>query len=111
MNTTEVTAPTPATIETLRTDLVGRVRPALEAVWPADVPLQSFDVVLTPANIELNLHYQASKDLDPITLDFLQKTLQDRLNAPTLTVNAQRIAVPPPAKGVVNSRQRLTNKK
>jgi hypothetical protein len=86
-------APTVETIDEIRAKLLGRIAPALTAVWPAQAPLSGFDVTLNDKGVALIVQYKSDRDLSPIALGMIVKQLQDKLNLPTLVVQAHRVSV------------------
>jgi len=78
----------------VRDDLLARVQPALTAVWPAEVPVQSYALSLSADGVALNVTYAAVKPLTPISLGILQKDLQTALTSRSLTLQAKRVAPP-----------------
>jgi uncharacterized hydrophobic protein (TIGR00271 family) len=99
--------PKEKTITELQAELLERVRPALQAIWPSsDAPLQDFDVVLNASGAAIDVHYQAAKDLGEIPLHMVLDSLRNTLEMPDLTLNAERI---PPAR--TKKAARATSKK
>lgn len=50
------------TVGEMQKELLGRVRPAIQEIWPSsDASLQDFDVVLGTAGIAIDVRYQAPK--------------------------------------------------
>ena len=87
--------PKEKTIGEIQKDLLERVRPAIQEIWPsADAPIQDFDVVLGTAGIEINVRYQAAKDLGKIPIDMVLKSLQTKLGMPDLTLKPERVRPP-----------------
>jgi hypothetical protein len=80
----------------MQQDLLARVTPVVQGVWPPEAPLQDFDLALAPSGIVLNVRYQSLHPLGTIPLDILTRELQEKLGTPTLSLQAQRI--PPPSK-------------
>jgi uncharacterized hydrophobic protein (TIGR00271 family) len=86
--------PPPKTLAEIHADLLARYTPLVQAVWPTAAPLQSFDLDFTPDAVVLHARYQANRDLTPIARDLLTQTLRDKLSAPKLTLQADRVAPP-----------------
>jgi uncharacterized hydrophobic protein (TIGR00271 family) len=84
------------TLEGIHSELLARIRPVVEGLWPAAAPLQDFDVAFGPAGIVLNARYQSAKDMGPMPLGIIERELREKLSTPELVLNAQRI--PPPRK-------------
>ncbi|MGO8719601.1 MAG: DUF389 domain-containing protein [Acidobacteriaceae bacterium] len=91
-------APKPviASVEQIQQELLARVTPVVQSIWPPEAPLQDFDLALAPSGIALNVRYQSLRPLGKIPLDILTRELQEKLATPTLSLQAQR--VPPPSK-------------
>lgn len=91
-------APKPVivSVEQMQQELLARVTPVVQGVWPPEAPLQDFDLALAPSGIVLNVRYQSLHPLGAIPLDILTRELQEKLGTPTLSLHAQR--VPPPPK-------------
>lgn len=85
------------TLDEIRAQLVNRVKPIVDGIWPPEAPLQDFDVSLGPAGIVLNARYQSAHALDQILLDLIVRELREKLGSPSLSLNAQHI--PPPRGG------------
>jgi uncharacterized hydrophobic protein (TIGR00271 family) len=87
--------PKEKSVAEMERDLLDRIGPALEGIWPtADAPIQDFDVALSAAGLVVNVRYVAAKELDAVPIDMVTKALQTKLAMPGLSVNAERI--PPP---------------
>jgi uncharacterized hydrophobic protein (TIGR00271 family) len=86
-------APTVETVADIQAKLLDRISPALTLVWPTQAPLSGFDVTLNDKAITLNARYVSNRDLSPIALNMITKQLQDKLNLPTLFVQAHRLPV------------------
>ena len=87
--------PQEKTVAEMQKDLLDRVRPALDAIWPAaDAPIQDFDVVVSGAGLAIEVRYQAPKDLGDVPLDMVLRSVRARLGMPDLTLKAQRVRPP-----------------
>lgn len=87
------------TIGEMQQELLDRVRPAIQQIWPsADAPIQDFDVVLSPTGTSVNVDYQAAKELDDVPIDMVLQSLRTKLGMPDLRLKAQRIIPPTAAK-------------
>jgi uncharacterized hydrophobic protein (TIGR00271 family) len=93
--------PAPPTFQQIHDELIARIQPVVEGIWPAEMPIQSFDVAFDPTGMSLNVDYGSWRDLDKISLQLIQNQLRDKLGIPTLTLNAKR--VPPPRKPAAHS--------
>jgi uncharacterized hydrophobic protein (TIGR00271 family) len=99
-------APTPAvqkeeTVADMQKELLDKVRPALEEIWPkSDAPIDNFEVTLgAQAGLSIEVHYQAAQDLGDIPIKMVQQNLQRQLGIANLTLNAERITAVPGAAG------------
>ncbi|HZL27720.1 MAG TPA: DUF389 domain-containing protein [Acidobacteriaceae bacterium] len=90
----------------VRDDLLARVQPALTAVWPAEVPVQSYALSLSADGVTLNVTYAAVKPVTPISLGILQKDLQTALTSPSLTLQTKRVAPPKTGKAASHTARR-----
>jgi hypothetical protein len=82
--------PKPLTLAEMQQQLLQRVQPAVEAAWPTEIPLQSFDLQLSPAGAVVDVQYASRRDLDPISLALIERQLQQQLALPALTLKAKR---------------------
>ena len=88
-------APKQKTLAEMQQEIVERVRPAIQQIWPAaDAPIQDFDVVLGASGFTVEVHYQAARELGEVPLAMILRSLQTSLGLPDLALNAMR--VPPP---------------
>ncbi|CAN5707054.1 TIGR00341 family protein [soil metagenome] len=97
--------PTVQSLEDIRTQLTARINPVLERIWPQTAPLQSFTLAFGEAGVLLNADYQASRDLDPISIGLIQQQLQESLNDANLQLNVHR-TTPPRGTSKRSSRKR-----
>jgi uncharacterized hydrophobic protein (TIGR00271 family) len=81
--------PKPQTLTSLQSDVLAQLKPAVEEVWPADTPLQSWELGFSPQGPVLHLTYEAKKALDPFSISLLQQTMRNKLALPELTVQAE----------------------
>ena len=81
------------TIGEMQKDLLDRVRPALQEIWPsADAPIHDFAVALSDsAGISITVHYKAAQSLGDVPITMVQRNLQTNLGIPDLTVNAVNV--------------------
>jgi uncharacterized hydrophobic protein (TIGR00271 family) len=87
--------PREKTVAEMREELLDRVRPALDETWPsADAPIRSFDVVLGPSGLAIQVQYQAARDLDDVAVGMILRSLQTRLGSPDLALKAGRVKTP-----------------
>lgn len=86
--------PAPKTLNEIRGDLMQRIQPVVEGIWPPEAPLQSFDVSFAPSGIAVDAVYASPRDLGKIPLELIQNQLRDKLAVPDLVLNAKRIPHP-----------------
>ena len=87
----------------MQKQLLDRVRPAIQEIWPSsDAPIQDFAVVLGTAGVEVDVRYQAAKDLGKVPIGMVLQSLQTRLEMPDLTLKTVRL---PPARVPVKKAQ------
>ena len=79
----------------LEKDLLDRVSPAIQDIWPSsDAPIQDYGVLLGPSGISVNVRYQAAHDLGDVPVDMVQKSLRTKLDLPDLTLKVERVQPP-----------------
>lgn len=91
----------PQPLGDLRTELSSRVQPALQSVWPTDVPVESYSLSFTPDAVTLQVQYTNDTALSPLALQLLERDLRTALASPTLRLTAERVrpaAVPRSAR-------------
>lgn len=86
--------PKPKTLSQIHNELMQRISPVVTAAWPTQAPIQRFDVSFSPDGIVLDVDYASPRPLDPVSLELLTKTLQDKLADPLLSLNAKRVPAP-----------------
>jgi hypothetical protein len=86
-------APPVETIDAIRAGLLGRISPAITAVWPPAAPISGFDITLSAQGVRVEAQYKSDRDLSPIALGMIARQLQDKLNLPNLVVEAHRVRV------------------
>jgi hypothetical protein len=80
------------TVAEMQKELVERVRPVLQDVWPSsDAPIQDFDILLGKEGITLDVRYTAATDLGDVPTNMILKILRSRLQIPNLILKAERI--------------------
>ncbi len=82
--------PKPPALSSLQSDVLAQVKPALDGVWPATMPLHSWEFGISPDGPVLHVRYEAKTTLDPFSILLLQQTMRTRLDLPALTVQAER---------------------
>lgn len=86
--------PAPKSLEEIHTELIQRIEPVVDAIWPAEAPIQNFDVAFNPTGITVDVQYASPRPLDQISSQLIENELRDKLGAAALTLNAQRIPMP-----------------
>ena len=76
--------------------LVERIQPVLRDVWPAEAPIQDFNIAFGTTGSTLNIRYQSNRDMGKITVEVITRQLQEKLGTQDLSMVTQR--VPPPRK-------------
>lgn len=87
-------APPLASLDDVRAALIKRVTPVLSATWPAELPVDSFDLAFSSQAVTLDVRYRSVRDLTPVALGLIAKQLQDQLKLPTLVLDAYRVPIP-----------------
>ncbi len=82
------------TVGETQKELLDKVRPVIQELWPSDAPIQDFDVVLGTAGITIEVRYQGAQDLEAAAISMVLQGLQTRLEMPDLRLTASRT---PPA--------------
>ncbi len=91
----EPVIPKEKTIAEIRQELMDRVRPAIQEIWPlADAPIQDFDVILGSTGLGVDVHYESAKDLGDVPLNMVLHSLQTKLGLPDLELKAERVKPP-----------------
>ena len=83
--------PAPKTLEQIHAELINRIQPVVLGLWPAEAPVQTFDIAFDPQGLVLNVDYSARTVLDKVSVQLLQNSLRDKLAAPSITLNAKRV--------------------
>ncbi len=91
--------PKEKTIGETQKELLDKVRPVMQELWPSDAPIQDFDVILGTAGITIEVHYQAAQDLGAAAISMVLQGLQTKLEMPDLMLTAARIPPAIPADG------------
>ena len=91
--------PKEKTVVEIRKDLLDRVRPAIEEIWPSpDAPIQDFDVVVGAAGIAIDVRYEATRNLGDVPIGMVLQSLRTKLGMPDLTLKTERVRPAPAAK-------------
>jgi uncharacterized hydrophobic protein (TIGR00271 family) len=86
--------PAPATLAEIHSELIARVQPIMQDIWPSETPLQDFDIAFAPSGIAVDVYYQSRRSLDKTSLDILTRELSEKLGVSELTLNATRVSPP-----------------
>jgi uncharacterized hydrophobic protein (TIGR00271 family) len=84
----------PATLDEIHNEVINRIKPILSDVWPAEAPLQDFDIALNSNGMTLTVQYQSDHELEKISQGVLTKELQERLGAPDISLVVHRLSPP-----------------
>ncbi len=87
----------PETLEQIHNEVINRIKPILSEVWPAEVPIQNFDIAFSSTGTALSVQYQSDRELGKLSQDILTRELQEKLGAPDISLVAHRVS--PPRKG------------
>ena len=79
------------TVGETQKELLDKVRPVIQELWPSDAPIQDFDVVLGTAGFTIDVRYQATSDLGQVAINMVLQSLRAKLGMPDLMLNAVRI--------------------
>jgi hypothetical protein len=98
--TTQSSAPSPVeSLEEIHNAVIARIKPILRDVWPAEVPLQEFDISFSSSRIVITVQYESIHDLDKITQDMIVRELQEKLGTPDILLVAKRVRLPHKTSG------------
>jgi uncharacterized hydrophobic protein (TIGR00271 family) len=84
----------PESLEDIHHEVITRIQPVLAGIWPAEAPLQDFDLGFNSAGMVLNVRYQSEHELGKISQDILTRELQEKLGAPDISLVTQRVLPP-----------------
>jgi hypothetical protein len=85
--------PPPPSLDVQGAKLVKRVGPALADLWPKETPITDFAIVFGQTQTTVQVHYQARRALDPISIGLLTQALQSRLATPELQLDSMRVPI------------------
>ncbi len=88
--------PVEKTLAEIHDELIQRIQPVVDGIWPPETPIQHFDVSFDAAGIAVDVDYASRRELDKIALQLIENQLRDKLAVPTLSLNVRR--VPPSRK-------------
>ncbi|HUV70392.1 MAG TPA: DUF389 domain-containing protein [Terracidiphilus sp.] len=83
--------PPPESLDDIHKQVIARVGPIVSGIWPAEAPLQDFDVAFDQTGIVFNVRYASNRELDKIALDILTKELQEKLGSTNVSLNTKRV--------------------
>ena len=84
-------APTPETLDQIHSEVMARIQPILSGIWPPEAPLHDFDVAFSPTGMVFNVRYQGVHELGNISQDLIVRELQEKLNAPDISLVARHV--------------------
>jgi len=90
----EPPAPKPQTLTEISSDVLSRLKPALDDVWPTKIPLVSYGLGFASDGPTVSLDYQAQRPLDNVSAEMLQQSLAASLGLPALKVELKREPLP-----------------
>jgi uncharacterized hydrophobic protein (TIGR00271 family) len=79
------------TLEEVENDLMQRIHPVVNEVWPPEDPFENVEVAFSTNGILLNVTYSGNRSLDKTSLGIVERELREKLNSPTLKLNAQHV--------------------
>jgi uncharacterized hydrophobic protein (TIGR00271 family) len=87
-------APKPLTesLDDIHNEVIARIKPILTDIWPAEAPLQDFDVAFDATGIVLNVRYENAHELEKISQNIIARELQEKLGTQNISLVAQRVA-------------------
>jgi uncharacterized membrane protein len=94
----------PETLEDIHHNVITRIKPIIEDIWPAEAPLQGFDISFGPTGIVLNVQYSSDRELGKVPQEMIAHQLQEKLGTTDLSLVVKRI--PPPRKRVRETREK-----
>jgi uncharacterized hydrophobic protein (TIGR00271 family) len=88
---TQAPPPPPRSINELQADLVARLEPALQEIWPSETaPLLGYEIGFNKEETIIRCSYQSSQAFDGTVQEMLSKVLQSRLGAAKLRLVLER---------------------
>jgi uncharacterized hydrophobic protein (TIGR00271 family) len=84
--------PPAESMDNIHNEVIARVKPVLTDVWPAEAPLQDFDVAFNATGLVLNVRYESARELEKISQNLIAKVLQEKLGTQNISLVAQRVA-------------------
>lgn len=83
--------PAPRGLEQIQSELIQSILPVVDGIWPAEAPIQNFDVAFEPAGIAVDVQYASRRELDKVSLGLIENELRDKLGVPTLSLHAKHV--------------------
>jgi uncharacterized hydrophobic protein (TIGR00271 family) len=83
-----------ASLEDIHNEMIARIKPVLNDVWPAEAPLQSFEISLNAAGIVVTVQYENAHKLEKISQDIIARELREKLGTQDISLFAQRVSPP-----------------
>ena len=94
---TSAPPPPPRDINEMRTELVARLEPPLQEIWPSQTaPLVGYEIGFNKEETVIRVRYQSRRVLEPTVEEMLSKVLQARLGVEKLRLILER-ELPPRA--------------
>lgn len=84
-------APKTETMASIESSVLDQLNPALKDVWPADTPLQKWEMGFSADGPVLHLSYESKTVMDKFAVSLLEQTLRSKLQLPNLSVDAERV--------------------
>lgn len=81
----------PETFEQIHQQVMTRITPIVNDVWPVDAPLQAFDVAFGSTGIVLNAQYASERELGKIPQDMIVHQLEEKLGTSNISLVVQRV--------------------
>lgn len=79
-------------LEDIHRELIKRIQPILNNIWPTETPLQDYDLAFSQTSIVLNVQYRSVRELDKISQGIIVKELQEKLGTPNISLIAKRLS-------------------
>lgn len=87
--------PKPRTLLEIQQEVLDRVRPAMDEIWPsADAPIKEMAVQLGGAGPLIHVRYQSARDLDGVPVKMVLQNLKTKLGVADLQLRAERLRGP-----------------
>jgi hypothetical protein len=83
----------------IHSEVIARIKPILSDVWPAEVPLQEFDIDFSSSRIVITVQYESIHYLDKITQNMIVRELQEKLGTTEILLVAKRVRLPRKTSG------------